>query len=65
MFFCLFSEKEDDLLVNWFTLIHEKHMLVRRDAELVYLAKQQSLEERQSDVEYELRCLLNKPGYHS
>ncbi|XP_041943755.1 MICAL-like protein 1 isoform X2 [Alosa sapidissima] len=55
------NEKEDDLLVNWFTLIHEKHMLVRRDAELVYMAKQQNLEERQSDVEYELRCLFNKP----
>lgn len=25
-------------------------------------AKQQNLEERQADVEYELRCLLNKPG---
>lgn len=24
--------------------------------------KQQHLEQRQSDVEYELRCLLNKPG---
>lgn len=24
--------------------------------------KQQKLEERQADVEYELRCLLNKPG---
>lgn len=24
-------------------------------------AKQQNLEERQADVEYELRCLLNKP----
>ena len=24
--------------------------------------KQQNLEQRQSDVEYELRCLLNKPG---
>lgn len=25
-------------------------------------AKQQNLEEKQADVEYELRCLLNKPG---
>lgn len=24
--------------------------------------KQQNLEQRQADVEYELRCLLNKPG---
>ncbi|XP_061088270.1 MICAL-like protein 1 isoform X2 [Conger conger] len=58
---CQNDEEEEAMLVDWFTLIHNKHMLVRREAVLVYTAKQQNLEERQADVEYELRCLLNKP----
>ncbi|XP_051243111.1 MICAL-like protein 1 isoform X2 [Dicentrarchus labrax] len=58
---CKNDKEGEQMLMEWLSLIHERHVLVRRDTELVYLAKQQKLEERQADVEYELRCLLNKP----
>ncbi|XP_022623222.1 MICAL-like protein 1 [Seriola dumerili] len=58
---CKNAKDEERMLMEWFSLIHERHALVRRDTELVHLTKQKKLEERQADVEYELRCLLNKP----
>ncbi|XP_070780130.1 MICAL-like protein 1 [Enoplosus armatus] len=58
---CKNDKEEEQMLMEWFSLIHERHVLVCRDTELVYLTKQQKFEERQADVEYELRCLLNKP----
>ncbi|XP_052406997.1 MICAL-like protein 1 isoform X7 [Carassius gibelio] len=51
----------ENLLVDWFLLVHEKSMLVRRDTELVYMVKQQRLEDQQADVEFEIRRLFNKP----
>ncbi|XP_058509367.1 MICAL-like protein 1 [Solea solea] len=58
---CKDAKKEERMLMEWFSVLHDKQVLVRRDAELVHLTNQQKLEERQTDVEYELRCLLNKP----
>ncbi|KAI3360119.1 hypothetical protein L3Q82_014439 [Scortum barcoo] len=58
---CKNEKKEEQMLMEWFSVIHERDVLLHRDTELVYLTKQQELEERQADVEYELRCLLNRP----
>ncbi|XP_047428833.1 MICAL-like protein 1 isoform X2 [Mugil cephalus] len=58
---CKNDKEEEQMLMEWFSLVHERHLLSRRDTELVYLTKQQKLDDRQADVEYELRCLLNKP----
>ncbi|KAG8006407.1 MICAL-like protein 1 [Nibea albiflora] len=55
------DKEQEQMLMEWFSLVHERHVLLRRDTELVYLTKQQTFDERQADVEYELRCLLNKP----
>ncbi|KAK1878021.1 MICAL-like protein 2 [Dissostichus eleginoides] len=55
------DKEEEQMMMEWFSLNHERHVLVCRGTELFYLTKQQKLEERQADVEYELRCLLNKP----
>uniref|UniRef100_H3CET8 BMERB domain-containing protein n=1 Tax=Tetraodon nigroviridis TaxID=99883 RepID=H3CET8_TETNG len=57
---CVDEEEEEEMLMEWFTLNHERHVLVRRDMELGYLTMQQKLEERQADVEYELRRLFIK-----
>nr|XP_021327157.1 MICAL-like protein 1 isoform X4 [Danio rerio] len=55
------TRSDQSLLVDWFFLVHQKSMLVRRDAELMYMLKQQRLEDDQADVELEIRRLLNKP----
>ncbi|KAL4624432.1 MICAL-like protein 2 isoform X2 [Arapaima gigas] len=53
----------DDLMVDWFNLIRNKQVYMRRESELVYIAKTQDLEEQQPGVEEELRHLLEKPEH--
>ncbi|RVE69738.1 hypothetical protein OJAV_G00080820 [Oryzias javanicus] len=53
----------DPLMVDWFNLIRKKQMYIRKESELVYIARTQELEEQQPNVEGELRMLLEKPDH--
>ncbi|XP_078131650.1 MICAL-like protein 2 [Sander vitreus] len=53
----------DELMVEWFNLIRNKQVAMRRESELVYIGKTQDLEEEQPSVEQELRKLMEKPEH--
>ncbi|KAF3687943.1 MICAL-like protein 2 Junctional Rab13-binding protein Molecule interacting with CasL-like 2 [Channa argus] len=53
----------DVLMVEWFNLIRNKQVAMRRESELVYIQKTQDLEEEQPNVEQELRRLMEKPDH--
>uniref|UniRef100_A0A1A8GME0 MICAL-like 1 n=1 Tax=Nothobranchius korthausae TaxID=1143690 RepID=A0A1A8GME0_9TELE len=55
------SSKGEQMLTEWIKVFHQRQDLLHKDQELNNLIKQQHLEDKQADVEYELRCLLNKP----
>ncbi|KAK5645023.1 hypothetical protein RI129_006323 [Pyrocoelia pectoralis] len=51
----------EDLILQLFELVNEKNDLFRKQAELMYLRRQQRLEEEYADLEYQIRCLMLQP----
>ncbi|KAH9513093.1 hypothetical protein Btru_035814 [Bulinus truncatus] len=52
---------DDDLMKEWFSLVTEKNELVRKEADLVYVSREQELENEQEKIESQLRYLMSLP----
>lgn len=51
----------EDLIIQLFDLVNEKNELFRRQTELVYMKKENRLEEIHADLEYQIRVLMAIP----
>ena len=51
----------EDLIIQLFDLVNEKNELFRRQTELIYMKKENRLEELHADLEYQIRVLMSKP----
>jgi len=51
----------EDLIIQLFDLVNEKNELFRRQTELIYMKKENRLEELHADCEYQIRILMSKP----
>merc|ERR1712133_264824 len=51
----------EDLIIQLFDLVNEKNELFRRQTELIYMKKENRLEEQHADLEYQIRVLMSKP----
>ena len=50
----------EDLIIQLFELVNEKNELFRRQTELIYMKKENRLEEQYADLEYQIRILMSK-----
>lgn len=55
------TSEVEGLIMQLFDLVVEKNELFRRQAELMYLRRQNRLEVEQADLEYEIRVLMAQP----
>lgn len=51
----------EDLIIQLFDLVNEKNELFRRQTELIYMKKDNRLEEQHADLEHQIRVLMSKP----
>merc|ERR1712029_1286376 len=51
----------EDLIIQLFDLVNEKNELFRRQTELIYMKKENRLEEQHADCEYPIRVIMSKP----
>ncbi|XP_077295687.1 MICAL-like protein isoform X2 [Arctopsyche grandis] len=51
----------DELVLQLFELVNEKNELFRRQSELMYIRRQQRLEEEHADLEHQIRLLMARP----
>ncbi|XP_067128414.1 MICAL-like protein 1 isoform X2 [Centruroides vittatus] len=56
------SMEEEKAILDLFELVNLKNALFRRQAELMYIKRSQRLEEEQVEIEFQIRCLMNKPA---
>lgn len=55
------SVEEEEYIMQLFELVNQKNALFRRQAELMYIKRSQRLEEQQTEIELQIRQLLEKP----
>lgn len=52
----------EEMILQLFDLVNEKNELLRRQSELMFIRRQQRLEEEHAELEFQIRCLMEKPA---
>ncbi|XP_050680933.1 MICAL-like protein 1 isoform X2 [Leptidea sinapis] len=56
------QEEIEDLVIQLCELVNEKNDLFRKQTELMFIRRQQRLEQEQADIEHEIRVLQSRPS---